>query len=258
MTVAFTIGTLVTDWSQYAEMKTSFIEKGFGEDNCEYLVIDNSEGNTYDAYAGLNKILNEARGTYCILCHQDVVLVDDGRSELEARLRELSERDPAWAVCGNAGGAAASDVVMRITDRMRDNHRHYAPYPQRVMSVDENFIVVRPDARIGFSHDLRGFHFYGADICLMADIAGYSAYVIDFHLQHWGRALTGQSFDDMRAAFSAKWSHAFRDRMMQTTVTLVRLSGRHNPRWLVRAKEWIAKLAGKARRSYRKRHGPAA
>jgi NaMN:DMB phosphoribosyltransferase len=44
--------------------------------------------------------------------------------------------------------------------------------------------LIKKQANLAVSSDLRGFHFYGADICLIASILGYNAYVIDFHLYH--------------------------------------------------------------------------
>ena len=72
---AYSVCTLVTDHDQYARMKRSMVEAGFGEEDCEYLYIDNSESNRHDAYSGIRRFLDLARGSYVILCHQDVLLL---------------------------------------------------------------------------------------------------------------------------------------------------------------------------------------
>lgn len=229
---AYTIGTLVTSAGQYADMRRSFDKHGFTEADCEYVTVDNTSASAglpqTDAYAGLNSVLDRAQAPYVILCHQDVLMLDDGRAELDRRLRDLTTLDPAWAVAGNAGGAGTRSIVRVITDKHGANQR-IGEFPHRVMSVDENFIVVRRAARIGFSHDLASFHLYGADICLAADVMGYSAYVIDFHLNHLGASAMGPAFDAAEAAFRAKWRRALRDRRMQTTCTYLHLSGRSEP-----------------------------
>jgi hypothetical protein len=68
----YSICTFVTKKSQYEELIGSFVMSGFKPDICEYLYIDNSEHNKYDAFAGVNKFLATAKGDYIILCHQDV------------------------------------------------------------------------------------------------------------------------------------------------------------------------------------------
>ena len=125
---------------------------------------------------------------------------------------------------GNAGGVSPGSLALRITDP-HGADQHVGQLPARVMSLDENFIVVRRDARVGFSVDLSGFHFYGADICLNADVMGHSAYVVDFHLLHLSAGTKNLAFDDMEARFRAKWSRALAPRWMQTTCSLLRLSG---------------------------------
>lgn len=221
--IRYSFATLLTRPDQYAAMQASFRAGGFDED-CEWLTVDNSSGNVATAYDGLNTLLCRAVGEYVILCHQDLLLLRDGRPELDRRLAELDALDPAWAVAGNAGAEAPGILAIRITDKAgRDQNP--GRLPRRVMSLDENFMIVKRSARIGFSRDLSGFHFYGADLCLVADIMGYSSYVIDFHLEHLGLAPTGKPFADAEAAFRAKWSHALRDRSMQTTCAFVRLSG---------------------------------
>ena len=230
--LTYTIGTLVTSEAQYADMRRTFADNGFGDDDCEYLHIDNTgaargEPQT-DAYAGLNDLLDRAQAPLVILCHQDVLLRSDGRAVLDRRLAELNDIDPHWAVVGNAGGADVRSIVRVISDKHGANQR-VGTFPHKVMSVDENFMVVRRAARIGFSRDLAGFHLYGADICLAADIMGYSAYVIDFHLEHLGASAMGPAFEAADQAFRATWRRALRDRRMQTTCTYMFVTGRSEP-----------------------------
>ncbi len=232
----FTIATLVNDRSRYDEMLASFEAGGFGLAVCEFLHVDNTGPVQTCAYRGLDKLLADARGAYVILCHQDVRLVDDGRRELEKRLAELDALDASWALAGNAGGIAAGQLAIRISDPHGVN-RHVGVLPAKVMSLDENFIVAKRSARLGLSKDLSGFHFYGADICLIADLLGHSAYCIDFHLEHLSSGRKGPSFEAMEEAFRNKWSNALRPRWMQTTCSLVYLTGDTLGRMLGRAAE---------------------
>lgn len=220
----FSIATLVTDMAQYEAMRASFAAGGFTGASTEYLFVDNRGPEQTCAYRGLTAALHAARGEYVILCHQDVRLLADGQKDLLQRLSELDERDPAWALAGNAGGVAPGVLALCITDPHGAGQKT-ASLPTRVMSLDENFIVVRRAVRIGFSRDLSGFHFYGADICLNAGMAGHSAYVIDFHLAHLSGGNKGAAFYAMQEAFRAKWSRTLSARWIQTTCALVRLSG---------------------------------
>lgn len=222
--VLYTIATMVSDLGHLEALHRSLRAGGFEGADCEYMHIDNSNGDQICAYSGLNTMLNEAQGRYVILCHQDIRILTDTRHDLDIRLAELEERDPAWALAGNAGGVAAGRLSMRITDPHGANQR-VGIFPQRVMSLDENLIIVRKDARVGFSNDLSGFHFYGADICLNADIQGWNAYVIDFHVAHLSAGKKDALFDEMELAFRAKWSRALAPRWMQTTCSLLHLAG---------------------------------
>ena len=217
---AYTIATLVNDEAQYAQFLASFRAGGFVEPAVEFLAVRGATS----AYAGLNALLAAARGQTIILCHQDVRLLADGRDRLDQRLAELGQRDPNWALAGNAGGAGPGRFAIRISDPHRRNH-HVGALPTPVMSLDENFIVVRGDAGLSFSRDLDGFHLYGADICLVADVLGYTAWVIDFHLEHLSPGRKDQSFAKAEVRFRAKWGRALRARWMQTTCTLLRISG---------------------------------
>lgn len=220
----YTIATLVTNPDQYAAMRESFAARGFDATSSEFLYLDNRGPEQTGAYRGLNALIHAARGRHVILCHQDVRLLSDDIDTLDRCLADLDRRDPRWALAGNAGGLAPGVLALRISDP-HGADRNSGDLPQRVMSLDENFIVMKRAARIGCSADLDGFHFYGPDLCLNADIAGHSAWVIDFHLLHLSGGTKGPDFHAAEYAFRAKWSRALRPRWMQTTCALVRLSG---------------------------------
>ncbi len=222
--VTYTFGTLVNDAEQYADMRASAAAAGFAEPACEFLVVDNTGAGQISAFRGLNAMLAAARGRYVVLCHQDVRFIADDRAALDRRLAELAALDPEWAVAGNAGGVSPGELALRITDP-HGRDRHVGTLPARVTALDENFLIVRRAARVGFSADLDGFHFYGADICLAAALMGRSSYVIDFHIEHLSAGRKNATFDTAQADFRAKWCRALAPRWVQTTCALVHLSG---------------------------------
>ncbi len=222
--IRFSICTLVTDLDEYSEMVASFRERGFAGPDCEFLYLDNSASNAFDAFTGYNLFLMRASGDYLILCHQDVLLLDEGRSALEQRLAELDSLDPAWALCGNAGGVAGGKLAVRITDPHGPD-QSTGTFPARAAALDENFILARRDANLALSHDLGGFHFYGTDLCIVADMLGRTAYVIDFHLRHKSAGKTDAGFYAARRAAIAKYRRAFRSRWIGTTCTTFLVSG---------------------------------
>jgi hypothetical protein len=63
----FSICTLVTPHGEYDEMVESFVERGFIPADCEYLYIDNSESNRFDAFQGYNLFL-PGRGVTSLSC----------------------------------------------------------------------------------------------------------------------------------------------------------------------------------------------
>ncbi len=222
--IRFSIVALVSDMAHYDAFRKSFQSRGFTASDCEYIYIDNTARIEACAYRGLNRALAEARGTFVLLCHQDLRLLTDGRAELEERLKDLDTKDANWALAGNAGGIGPGQLSIRISDP-HGTDRHVGNFPCRVQSLDENLIIVRRAARIGFSNDLSGFHFYGADICLHAAQAGYTAYVIDFHLAHLSGGTKDDIFYETERKFLEKWNNALKPRWLQTTCALIRISG---------------------------------
>ena len=232
----YSLCTLLTDKAQYADALASFREAGFTEPDCEFLYIDNTAANKYDAYAGVNLFLQKARGDYIILCHQDLVLHEDKRDKLDRIIDDISRLDPSWALLGNAGGTVPGQQAYHLTEYTGEQ-KHYlrrGTFPAKAYSLDENFIVVRKSANLGASHDLEGFHLYGTDLCMIAGILGYSAYVVDFHLWHLGGASTRpaatsgthatSTFDKTKYNLIKKYQRVCSPRFIQTTCTIFYVS----------------------------------
>lgn len=232
--LVFSVCTLVTDSEQYAEMKASFIEHGFSPEHAEFLEVDNSCGNKFDAYRGLSKLLDEARGRYVVLCHQDLLLLEDGAEQLREELELLDERDPKWAIAGNSGITPDNRHVLHISDPHGDDQRQ-GPLPARAQSLDENFLVVRKASEIRPSAELSGFHLYATDLCLQAARAGLSAWVIDFHLRHLSGGNMSAEFFNEEEKFERHWGEKLsRTLIVRTTCTELILGRDRRARWLKR------------------------
>jgi hypothetical protein len=228
--VKYSICTLVTDHKEYGEMVDSFIKAGFTAGDCEYLYIDNSRGNKAEAFAGYNLFLDAAQGQYVILCHQDVLPKYDDRNTLELRLAELDKLDPAWGLAGNGGGIAPEIWALRMTDATGDHNS--GVFPAKAQSLDENFILIKKEANLCLSHDLEGFHFHGTDLCQLARIVGWNAWVIDFNLYHRSGGNFDESFYEMSRAIAKKYQRALKCGLVQTMGTRLYLSGSAIGNWL--------------------------
>ena len=84
--------------------------------------------------------------------------------------------------------------------------------------MDENLLIIKTNALLTVSTDIKTFHFYATDICIIADLLGYTAYVIPFMVQHLS---TGNLADmeQKKPFFIEKYGHKLRSRFIQTTCT---------------------------------------
>ncbi len=212
--VEFSICTIVNKLDEYQLMKQSFEACGFA-DNCEYLMADNTLENQYDAYQAINIFLQQATGQYIILTHQDVRCVDPV-SILQKSLQSLTEIDPAWALCGNAGGNGYHNIYYHLNNN--GNIRKTGNLPLKVTSLDENFIVIKKTSNLAVSSSVRGFHLYGTDLCLVANFLGYTAYVIPFMVEH----LSLGNLSDLKkhtTDYIIAYNNKYKSRFIQTPAT---------------------------------------
>jgi hypothetical protein len=215
--IEFSFCTLVTKPHEYQTMLESVEKVGFNTTNSEFLFIDNSQSNQFDGFSGLKHFLNIARGKHIIILHQDIIFYDS-IDTLRSRLGELQKHDPNWAIAGNAGAREIKNFYIRITHR-NEREEILGTFPARVNSLDENFLILKRDARLTLSHDLKGFHFYASDLCFLANILGHTCYVIDFHVMHYGIGALTQDFYNRRNEFMQKYAKHIRPRFVQTTCT---------------------------------------
>lgn len=216
----FSICTIVNDMAEYEMMKCSFIENGFDED-CEYLIVDNTNTNNFDAYQAISLFLNTAKGRFLILVHQDVRVVDN-KIQLKNCLHNLDIKHPSWAICGNAGAIDYHESAVYITYPEKKDITKIE-FPVKVKSLDENFLLLKRSSNLTISTNLKGFHLYGTDLCIIAKFLGFTSYVIPFmvmHLSEGNMASLQLHKGDFIKTYGSKMKIGF----MQTTCTSFYLS----------------------------------
>jgi len=220
----YSICTLVTKLEEYHEMLQSFLDNGFDKETCEYIFIDNTVNSGIDAYKGLNIFLQKANGRYIIICHQDILISEHNRNDLTKRITEIENADNNWAILGNAGGVNFKWIATNITQG--SGRKILEPrLPLLTQTVDENFMVIKNSANLALSNNLKGFHMYGPDISLIADILGFNSYVIDFLIIHKSNGNAGEDFIRSKKQFLNKYNKALRGRFMSTTITKYYIGG---------------------------------
>ena len=221
----FSMCTLVSDMDEYKLLIDSAKKAGFNNENTEFIYIDNTQENKYDAYDGLNQCLNKANAKYIILVHQDVEFKFDDIEVLKDKINEIDKIDPKWAVLGNTGYDFNNINIQytRITDTGQFDVKD-GPFPVRVSCPDENIMIVKNDLNLMFSKNIGHYHLYGADLSMQAQMQGYSTYVIDFHILHKSGGYPNQSFYDTKDRLIKQYQKALEVKFFRTPCTAVFLS----------------------------------
>jgi hypothetical protein len=215
------IFSFVTDPQSYREMQISFEQVGFTRNRATFIELrSRARPGEPEPYSTASELIAERPEPFVILCHQDVRL-DQGHGfgELVTVLVDLEERDPSWAVAGNAGGSRRLRVIRCLTDPWGGRSHH--SLPALVHSLDENFIVLKTGTGVRCSPGLAGFHLFGTDLCLNALESGRTAYVIEFHLQHLSSGRKDAAYHAARDRFVDHWSNKLVARFVRTTVEVL-------------------------------------
>lgn len=220
--VMFSIATLVADENRYQCLVNSMLVKGFNSSNTQLIALDNRQGNNFDGFSYLRRAAQLAKGKYIVLTHDDIEFSHDGYDDLVKVLDELTVLDPEWGLAGNAGADGDRNLLRHIDD----------PYGvdklsdiQRVFSIDENLMVVRRDRLVLGSADLTGFHFYGADLCLQAELQGSASYIIPFLVRHHSRGSRNEEYYSLMKIFGEKYGKIFPHREMRLPTAHMFLGG---------------------------------
>lgn len=221
----FSICTLVSRLDQYIQLRASLTEGGFNNSNSEFHVIDNSESNQMDAYEGIRFFIRNSKNDLIIIVHQDVSFAQNSYKRLCFIINDITKKDPHWAVLSNAGKSCHSLKAYASFGDGIDTW-HTQPLPQMVQSVDEHFIVLKKSTGVTVSRDLDGFHFYGTELCQVANRLGYTCYVIDFYLVHFSHGNMDDSFYKSKIRIEKKYAKLQKIKRIPTMCTNICVSSR--------------------------------
>lgn len=131
------------------------------------------------AGAAYNAGIRESSGEVMVFAHQDVYLPDGWDQSLASALSQLCTTDPNWAVLGifGIGSDGQPRGHMYCTGLQKILGKPFnSPVP--CDSLDEFVLILKRSACLTFDEQVPGFHFYATDICLQAQQAGLSSYII--------------------------------------------------------------------------------
>jgi 2-polyprenyl-3-methyl-5-hydroxy-6-metoxy-1,4-benzoquinol methylase len=127
-----------------------------------------------------------------------------------------------WGVLGLFGITLCGSYGGHVIDLQ--GHSRFLPLPQKVQSLDEICLIIRRDSSLKFDENIGGFHFYGGDLCLEAEVKGFTNFAIDACVKHLGQGKMDAEFWRTERRLSNKWRHRNSPRrVLITTCAFVRV-----------------------------------
>ncbi len=200
--------------SIYNEFKKTF------KNNAEYIVIDNSK-NEWDCFSAISSFIKRSKGEYLIITHDDIRFDTLDSNKLLEQINIILSVDCRAAVFGVAGISKTNHLPVGHFKNKDGNIRWTWGKGSEVESLDECFLLVRNGLGINVSSTLKGFHFYGTDLCINAEKLGYSSHVIDFPITHLSSGRLGNDFFEAKDRFEMHLRDSCKKRFIQTTCTVL-------------------------------------
>lgn len=148
------------------------VAKQLEEGNVELNPVLNKD-NIMTVPDALNHGAQFCRGDYILFCHQDVVFPGGWSGELHKALQACSR----LGVAGFAG---------RTKQGKSSWARDLKPEGREAVSTLDEYVLIRKSGDgLQFDPEL-SLHYYGPDICLQANQAGYTNYVVGVRVEHLG------------------------------------------------------------------------
>ncbi len=209
--------------------------------NLQVLVQENYTS----AAKAYNNGINRSSSDLIIFVHQDVFLPRRWLSQLETALGQLEEADPRWGVLGCFGTTETGQYVGYVYTTGQGVVGKAFKVPVPVQTLDEIVLVIRKSSGLRFDERLRGFHFYGTDICMAAARRGHRCYAIPafcIHNTHQQLILPEEFYECYRQV-----KHIWRDYLPIET-SCVRVSESDLPMRIRRLKEFYMRVWDKGRK----------
>lgn len=238
--IIFSICTMVNDWNKFQKFRSNWGKMGFSSRECEFLICDNSRKNQFDGFEAGRHFLQQAKGQFIMIAHLDSRPMET-KGKILSILQKLDSIDPKWAVVGNAGvhRKTGESILLGLTMPGCPTPKHKNEFVP-VQALDENLLIIKADARLTFSHDLHGFHFYGLDLCDLARRLGRTCYVARLKWYHNSHGTLDRSFHQARQRFEAKMIHYRRPKLFGTNCGFLSFSGSEIVRAWAKARScWI-------------------
>lgn len=193
--MGMTVITMVTD----AEMWVKNVVNSFREYTIDFIPCFN----VVDASVSLNGCIEKSRNDLIIICHQDVIFPQNALQQIQDQLNKLNDDNfGVVGTYGKIGGKGLGNIWNPKPRKLKGIH----PLPHVASVVDEHCMIIRKSSGLRFDEELKGFHLYGADLCLQAEEKGLKNYVIDLQVEHlspYGN--TGDKYQQAIKWFVEKW-----------------------------------------------------
>lgn len=137
--------------------------------------------NFSSAAKAYNDALDKSVNDLVVFCHQDVLLPQSWLEELQQALAYLQTNDPNWGVLGSCGMTAACKKWRIFGQVYSPGHGivgEHLVHPMPIQTLDGLLLILRKSSGLRFDERLQNFHFYGADICMIAAHNGLKSYAI--------------------------------------------------------------------------------
>lgn len=182
----YSLITIVNKEAVYKEFKNNLESQQ--KVNYELIRINNDHNQYDSARAAYNAALKKASGDYLVFLHPDIRFLD--KFALHEILNQIIHL-PNLGVAGIAGSPSElvngdREILTTIVQgSKKETVGHSINRPTSVQTVDECFFVTTKQFAVDhpFS-DIKGWHFYAVEQCLVALLNGKNNYVVPAHVWH--------------------------------------------------------------------------
>lgn len=191
----------------------------------EFLILENSAGE-WNSYSAIRYFIKNGKGDFIVILHDDISFNSVQYNQLVKEIQRVTNIDPRASLFGVAGVSIDNHCGVGHFYDAQGEHNLGFYKDGKVESLDECLLIIKNGMGINVSDELKGYHFYGTDLCVNAREKGLSSYVIDFPVTHYSTGNINEDFFEARDRFEMHLQNKGLNQFIITTCTAL-YSGRN-------------------------------